>query len=223
MLLDYIRFVLSILDERKRADIILSDHVCVRYCCYRVLDTHFPVCASLLIRASSIAFLVVLFFPKLNVCCVLAFVFALLTGVIEATTSLQVGLNSVTELINGYTRYTLPDRPIAMMMFKPWGYITMQQGLIYTNDFKLGHYMKVPPWSMFLCQVVSTVVAGTVQLGVQAWMFSNTEDIYSPDQKDSFICPNTTVSGTTSITVSLSCGPYLVCIAQGLLLCCSGV
>lgn len=75
---------------------------------------------------------------------------------------------------------------------------------------------------MFLCQVVSTVVAGTVQLGVQAWVFSNAEDIYSPDQKDSFICPDTTVSGTTSITVSLSCGPHLVCIAQGLLLCCSG-
>lgn len=127
MVLDYIRSVLSILDERKRADIILSDHVCIRYCCYRVLDTHFPVYASLLIRASSIAFLVILFFPKFNVCCVLAFVFALLTCVIEATTSLQVGLNSVTELINGYT---LPDRPIAMMMFKPWGYITMQQGLI---------------------------------------------------------------------------------------------
>jgi hypothetical protein len=34
---------------------------------------------------------------------------------------------------------------------------------------KLGHYMKVPPRTMFLCQVVATVVAGTTQLGVQHW------------------------------------------------------
>jgi hypothetical protein len=32
----------------------------------------------------------------------------------------KVGLNVVTELIVGYA---LPGRPIAMMMFKTWGYI----------------------------------------------------------------------------------------------------
>ena len=31
-----------------------------------------------------------------------------------------------------------------MMMFKTWGYITMAQALLFTSDFKLGHYMKVP-------------------------------------------------------------------------------
>jgi hypothetical protein len=41
----------------------------------------------------------------------------------------------------------------------------------FTQDFKLGHYMKVPPRPMFWCQVVSTIVAGTTQLGVVAWMF----------------------------------------------------
>ena len=38
----------------------------------------------------------------------------------------------------------LPGKPIAMMMFKTWGYITMLQALNFTSDFKLGHYMKVP-------------------------------------------------------------------------------
>jgi hypothetical protein len=56
---------------------------------------------------------------------------------------------------------------------------------------------------MFFCHVVSTIVAGTVQLGVQAWtrMFSNIDGL-SADQKDGFICPYTTVSGTASIIVS---------------------
>ena len=47
----------------------------------------------------------------------------------------------ITELIIGYA---LPGRPIAMMMFKTWGYITMAQALQFTSDFKLCHYMKIP-------------------------------------------------------------------------------
>lgn len=120
-------------------------------------------------------------------------------GVIQAITNQQVGLNVITELVIGYA---LPGRPIAMMMFKTWGYITMTQALLFTADFKLGHYMKIPPRSMFFSQVVATVVAGTVQLGVQSWMFSNIEGICTPDQKDGFICPSTTVFGTASIVVS---------------------
>lgn len=52
---------------------------------------------------------------------------------------------------------------------------------------------------MFWGQVVATVVAGTVQLGVQAWMFTNIEDMCSPEQKDGFICPSTEVFGVASV------------------------
>ena len=52
---------------------------------------------------------------------------------------------------------------------------------------------------MFWCQVMATVVGGTVQLGVQAWMFTNIRDICSADQPDGFSCPSTTVFGTASI------------------------
>lgn len=55
---------------------------------------------------------------------------------------------------------------------------------------------------MFWGQVAGTVVAGTVQLGVQAWMFTNIEDMCSTHQKDGFICPGTEVFGTASIIVS---------------------
>jgi hypothetical protein len=65
--------------------------------------------------------------------------------------------------------------------------------------------MKVPPRSMFFCQVVAMVVASTVQLGVQAWMFSNIEDLCLHNQKDGFTCPNISVFGTASIIVSCSC------------------
>ena len=115
---------------------------------------------------------------------------------IQAITNQQVGLNVITELIIGYM---LPGRPIAMMLFKTWGYITMAQALQFASDLKLGHYMKIPPRSMFWSQVVATIVSGTVQLGVQAWMFGNIEDFCLENQKNGFICPNTQVFGTASI------------------------
>jgi OPT family oligopeptide transporter len=125
-------------------------------------------------------------------------VYTIPIGVIQATTNFQVGLNVMMELIIGYA---LPGRPIAMMMFKTWGYMAMAQALDFTLGLKLGHYMKIPHRPMFFCQIVATVVSGTVQLGVQTWMFSHIEDICSPHQKDNFTCPHATVFGNASIFV----------------------
>jgi len=127
---------------------------------------------------------------------IIAFAYTIPIGVIVAITNQLVGLNVITELIIGYL---LPGRPIAVMMFKTWGYIAMLQALNFASDFKLGHYMKIPPRPMFFCQVVATIIAGTVQLGVQAWLFSNVEGVCTPTQKDGFICPSTTVFGNASI------------------------
>ena len=120
-------------------------------------------------------------------------------SVIRATTSQLLGLNVIAELIIGYV---FPGRPIAMMLFKTWGYSTMLQAITFMRDFKLAHYMKIPHRPMFFCQVVATIVSGTVQLGVQAWTFYNIEGICDVDQKDGFICPNTTAFGNASIIVS---------------------
>ncbi|KAI0274442.1 OPT oligopeptide transporter protein-domain-containing protein [Russula aff. rugulosa BPL654] len=103
----------------------------------------------------------------------ISFVYTLPLSVITATTNQLLGLNVITELIIGYA---LPGRPIAMMLFKTWGLL---------------------PWAG-AC-VIATIIAGTVQLGVQAWMFSNIEGLCDADQKDGFICPATTVFGNASI------------------------
>ncbi|EIN04185.1 OPT oligopeptide transporter [Punctularia strigosozonata HHB-11173 SS5] len=127
---------------------------------------------------------------------IIAFVYIIPIGMIQAITNQQIGLNVITELVIGYA---LPGRPVAMMMFKTWGYITMAQALTFASDMKLGHYMKIPPRSMFWAQTAATVVAGTVQLGVQAWMFTNIPDMCSDSQPDGFICPSTEVFGSASI------------------------
>lgn len=61
---------------------------------------------------------------------------------IQAITNQQVGLNVITELIIGYA---LPGRPIAMMLFKTWGYITMAQGKL--SDFTRATILKLPKTS----------------------------------------------------------------------------
>jgi OPT family oligopeptide transporter len=127
-----------------------------------------------------------------------AFVYTVPIGVIVAITNQAIGLNVITELIIGYL---LPGRPIAVMMFKTWGYNSMLQAMQFVNDFKLGHYMKIPPRAMFHCQVVATIISGTVQLAVQSWLFNNVEGMCTSTQKDGFICPSTTVFGNASIVV----------------------
>jgi OPT family oligopeptide transporter len=130
-----------------------------------------------------------------------AFIFTVPVGVIQAMTNQLVALNVITELIIGYI---LPGRPIAMMLFKTWGNITMVQAIHFTSNFKLGHYMKIPYRPMFLYQIVAIVAAGTVQLAVQAWIFSNVSGLCWAWQIDGFSCPHTNVFGTASIIVRLT-------------------
>ncbi|KAG8891379.1 hypothetical protein FRB99_003635 [Tulasnella sp. 403] len=86
-----------------------------------------------------------------------------------------------------------------MLLFQTFGNITIQHALTFSSDMKLGHYMKVPPRPMFWAQVVAMAVSGTVQLGIQAWMFENIPGICEPNQPSGFICPTTQVFGTGSI------------------------
>ncbi|KAK1581515.1 hypothetical protein Q3G72_006730 [Acer saccharum] len=83
-----------------------------------------------------------------------------------ATTNQQPGLNVITELIIGYM---YPGKPLANVAFKTYGYISMTQALSFLSDFKLGHYMKIPPKSMFIAQLVGTIVASTVYF-CTAWI-----------------------------------------------------
>ncbi len=49
--------------------------------------------------------------------------------------------------------YILPGKPIANICSKTYTHISMLQAVSFLQDFKLGHYMKIPPRSMFIVQV----------------------------------------------------------------------
>lgn len=84
--------------------------------------------------------------------CTIAIFFTLPIGTITAITNQAPGLNIITEYIIGYI---YPGYPVANMCFKVYGYISMTQAIAFLQDFKLGHYMKIPPRTMFMAQVNS--------------------------------------------------------------------
>ncbi|KAF9275028.1 hypothetical protein BGZ68_000172 [Mortierella alpina] len=85
----------------------------------------------------------------------IGWVLTLPIGVMYAITGYGPGLNVISSLICGYL---LPGRAIANMTFKSYGYMAMHQCLNLVSDLKLGHYMKIPPRSMFVGQFWGTLV-----------------------------------------------------------------
>ena len=97
-------------------------------------------------------------------------------GMVQAITNIQLGLNVFTEFLVGYM---LPGHPNAMMLFKTYGYITMTQGLAFAEDMKLGHYLKLPPRTMFFGQLVATLWCCIVQTAVFYCMFLDHVSCYA--------------------------------------------
>lgn len=127
---------------------------------------------------------------------ILALVFLIPVGMIQAITNQTVALQVLAELIVGYA---LPGRPVAMMIFKTFSFISLAQAVQFLGDLKLGHYMKIPPRTMYVAQIVATTISVFVVVLVQQWMFANIPDLCSPDQKDHFICPSTSVFATSAL------------------------
>jgi OPT family oligopeptide transporter len=124
---------------------------------------------------------------------------ALLTvplGMLQAITNQQITLQVMHEMLAGYM---LPGKPIANMIFKCAAFTGTSQAVGFSADFKLGHYMKIPPRVMFTGQVVAAFISCFVVLIVQQWMFSNITDFCTPDQVDGFSCPGMGTFATASM------------------------
>lgn len=106
-------------------------------------------------------------------------------GIIQAFTNIQLGLNVFTEFIIGYVQ---PGHPIAMMMFKTFGYIVMTQALYFCQDLKLGHYMHVPQRSLFAAQLVATVWSCLCQLATVQWAMGAIKNVCTSKAAGFFTC-----------------------------------
>ncbi|CAN6479729.1 unnamed protein product [Victoria cruziana] len=128
--------------------------------------------------------------------CALSFAFTLPIGIITSTTNQTPGLNVITEMIIGYM---YPGRPLANVAFKTYGYISMTQAISFLSDFKLGHYMKIPPRSMFVVQLVGTLVACSVYFGTAWWLLLTVPNICDAAKNPLWRCPNDAVFFSASV------------------------
>ncbi|KAJ5453958.1 Sexual differentiation process protein isp4 [Penicillium daleae] len=117
-------------------------------------------------------------------------------GIVKASTNIDIGLNVLTEFIIGYMQ---PGRPMAMMLFKTYGYMSMYQGMYFTQDLKLGHYMKIPPRVTFAAQMVAGVWSSLVQIAVMNWALGAIKDVCKAHQANHYTCPNGRVFFNASV------------------------
>lgn len=109
-------------------------------------------------------------------------------GLIQGITNVDANqLNVLSEFIGGYM---FSGRPLANMCFKILSTDVVGQGIYFAMDMKLGHYMKVPPRTLFFAQGFATILGALTQVGVTLWMLGNIDNICSLDQADDFTCPN---------------------------------
>lgn len=107
-------------------------------------------------------------------------------GIVMAITNQQSSLYLICQLICGVA---FPGRPVANMVFTTYGYITSTQGLKFSADLKLGHYMKIPPKLLFNLQLSATVISSLTQIGVLNWMLAFIPGICTPYAINGFTCP----------------------------------
>ncbi|KAM0932321.1 putative oligopeptide transporter, OPT superfamily [Dioscorea sansibarensis] len=131
--------------------------------------------------------------------CAMALFFMFPIAVLIATTNQGSGIGVITEMIFGYL---YPGRPLANLTFRCYGVTAMGQALWFLSDFKLGHYMKIPPKSMYIMQLAGTIVASTVSFGTAWWLLTNIKHICHADLLpvgSPWTCPGEEMSYNISI------------------------
>ncbi|KAG0064933.1 hypothetical protein BGZ90_001983 [Linnemannia elongata] len=125
----------------------------------------------------------------------LAAIWTLPIGILTAITSQAPSISMISEWVFGVIS---PGRPIGNMIFKTYGFITVQQAIVFTQDLKLGHYMKVPPRDLFIFQMVGTLVAALIAMGTTTYMMNNIEGICT-EAAYPFTCPSASLFGASSV------------------------
>ncbi|KAJ1035190.1 hypothetical protein NDA18_000786 [Ustilago nuda] len=117
-------------------------------------------------------------------------------GFIFAMSGLPAGVNLVSELL---ASWLLPGKPLPVMMFKTISQQTTTFGLLFSQDQKLAHYMKIAPRNIFFVQILSITVNSIVQILAKDYLRDHIEGLCDPNQPQRFTCPTVNIFYTASI------------------------
>lgn len=137
----------------------------------------------------------------ITIALLMVIVFILPIGIVYARTNINTNnMTTLAQLIAGYCMD--PPKPIVSLTWKFYAFTGVFQGLNFSQDIKLGYYMKVPKRTVFWGQFFSCVIGALVQVGIQIFMLNNVDDICLTTQKDHFTCPQ----GNTNFAASVIWG-----------------
>ncbi|KAH6991340.1 OPT oligopeptide transporter protein-domain-containing protein [Ilyonectria sp. MPI-CAGE-AT-0026] len=123
-------------------------------------------------------------------------VFIIPIGVLTAVTGYQTDLEILFNIIGGLA---CKGDPVGTFVFKTLGKSIIQQAVFFTADMKLAHYMKIPPKVMMLAQVVATVVASFVSLGLIQYQITSIDGICDSTKQQRWICSGVATNWTSAI------------------------
>ena len=126
----------------------------------------------------------------------LALIFCIPCGIIMSITNIEVTLNVIAEMFGGLW---FPGNATAMNYFKSYGYVTTSHTLHFAQDLKLAHYVHIPPWVTFNCQMVATLVSTFVCTAILNYQMTQIPDVCTPNQKDRLTCPYVNTFFTASV------------------------
>jgi OPT family oligopeptide transporter len=127
---------------------------------------------------------------------ILAIIFIIPFGILQAITNQSVFSDVFSEIIVGYVH---PGHPIATMVFRTISGNMVSGAIYFCSDLKFGHYMKVPPRIVFIGQVVAAAICLVNVLVAEQWALDNIPDICKHHQKSFFTCPNLHIFFNSSI------------------------
>ncbi|BBN06365.1 hypothetical protein MPTK1_3g20520 [Marchantia polymorpha subsp. ruderalis] len=113
--------------------------------------------------------------------------FTLPIAIITATTNQFEGPGALCDFFYGYLA---PGRVVGLNSFRVYAAGSVVQSVVFLRDFKLAHYMKIPPRNMFLVQVVGTLLAGFVNVSCAYWLYE-AEPLLCAESGD-WTCPAAT-------------------------------
>ncbi|ORX69161.1 OPT superfamily oligopeptide transporter [Linderina pennispora] len=106
----------------------------------------------------------------------ISFIYVIPNGILLALTNQTLKLSIISYFIAGYG---MPGNQLASVLFKAFTNVPMRQAIILVANFKMGHYLKIPPRHVFLSQVISTVLMSFVQCGIGIWMMQTVDGFCS--------------------------------------------
>jgi len=126
----------------------------------------------------------------------LCIVFVIPVGIIKAMTGIEVTLNVLAEFIGGSW---VEGNALAMNYFKSFGYVTCAHAVMFSNDLKLAHYVKIPPRHTFAAQIVATFISTFICVGVLNFQMTSIDDVCTEDALFKLTCPGVNTFFTASV------------------------